>query len=538
MLPRSLLIALLTLHSARAGLAEPTGEPPPSQGGQGASDTAAREGAGRGLKTLWAFEGPLAASLKAIVQERYGAQASGHIFERADLEAHLAAHLTDSSLAPLEACVRDARVCDLPSLLLEGGALKGRAFVSAQERAEGGVTVRVTWYKAGVAQPERFSATEPTLDRACAVVFEQALQVGTLVIKGLPPGATLAEGEAQVALQGGRALMEAGEHELTLTAPDHEPLSLKVALRPALTTEVEVKMLTSSGTFKLMVLDDERMQGLKATLNGEPLTVDQVVRLPSKREHTLRVEADDRAPYDLTFTLSPSEARTQTVELPFSRAYWKIALRAPHPDVQVSTHQVYARFRSAHVAGGSWEADVSGWDGQAKRVQSQSYPVGAWGIDAGFRWNIDPSSAAGSLQLDMVGVGYQRVSGPIALNEGAPGQKGDCDKRSDPPRPCEGLTLTELHRTLTRVMWVGYQVPMWRVTPYLNAGLLWVYESGSLKGGGEVSAHSLRLGWEAGVDMTLTPEWVVKMALVADAWVDSRASYQLAVGAAYAFTLF
>jgi hypothetical protein len=529
--PRSLLTALLTLQLsallAGAALAktpaDPKGPPSPS--------------VGRGLKTLWTFEGPLAPSLKAIVKERYSARAAEHIFERAELEAHLAATLTPASLAPLEACARDERTCDLGQLLLEGGSLSGRAFVSAQERPEGGFTVRVTWYKADAVAPERFSVTEPTLERACALVFGQALQVGTLVIKGLPPGATLSQGERQVPLLEGKALLEAGEHELTVSAPDHEPIIIKAALGAGLTTELQVKMVVSSATFKLMVLGDERMQGLKATLNGEPLIVDQVVRLPSKREHTLRVEAEDRAPYDLTFTLSPSEARTQTVELPLSRAPWKIALRTPHPDVQASTNQVYARFRSARLAGGSWGADVSGSSGAAKEVQSQSYPAGAWGFDAGFRWNVDPASLAGSLQLDLVGVGYQRVEGPIALNEGTPGQTSNCDKRSDPPRPCEGLTLNELNRTLTRLLWVGYQLPMWRVTPYLNAGLLWVYESGSLKGGGDVSAHSLRLGWEAGVDMTLSPEWVVKMALVADAWMDSRASYQLAIGAAYAFTL-
>ena len=500
---------------------------------QGAEE--GREATRRELKTLWSFEGPFASSLKAIAQERYGERAAGHIFDRAALEEHLARRLSPESLSSLERCALDEGVCDLGALLLEGAGLKARAFVSAEELAGGGgFKVSVEWHKRGAQPPERFSVTESTLTRACAVVFERALQVGTLTIKGLPAGATLSVGEDPAPLSGGVTLLEAGEHDITLRAPDHEPVTARVEIKPALTTELTVKMIPSSGTFKVMVLGDELMHGLRATLNGEPLAVGAVVRLPSRREHTLRVEATDRSAYDVTFSLNPSEARTQTVELPFSRPYWKIALKSPHPDVQVSTHQVYARLMGSSVSGGSWGADVSGAGGAAARVGSQGYGASAWGLDAGLRWGVDPSSATGSLQLDLVGVGHQRLSGPIALSEGTPGQRADCAK----DRPCEGLTLTSLSRTLTRLLWVGYQLPMWRVTPYLNGGVVWAYETGSLKGGGEVSAHSLRLGWEAGVDVTLSPEWVVKAALVADAWVDSRASYQVAVGAAYAFTLF
>ena len=531
----SLLALSLVTPAARAQEA-----PPPAQGGEGSAEAAPppreeQEAPRRELKTLWNFEGPLAPSLKAIAQERYGERAAGHIFERAALEEHLARHLSPERLAPLEECARDGGSCDLGALLLEGGALKGRVFVSATELSDGlGFSVSVEWHKRGAASPERFSATEPTLDRACAVIFERALQVGTLTLKGLPAGGALSVGGEPVSLSQGLALLEAGEHEITLSAPDHEPLTAKVEIKPALTTELTVKMIPSSGSFKVMVLGDELMRDLRATLNGEPLAVGAVVRLPSKREHTLRVEATDRSTYDLTFSLNPSEARTQTVELPFSRPYWKIALKSPHPDVQVSTHQVYARFIGSSISGGSWEANVSGAGGDAKLARSQAYGVGAWGLDAGLRWGVDPSSPTGSLQLDLVGVAHQRLSGAIALSEGTPGQPSDCA----PSRPCEGLTLTNLSRTLTRVLWVGYQLPMWRVTPYLNGGLVWAYEAGSLKGGGEVSAHSLRLGWEAGVDVTLSPEWVLKAALVADAWIDSRASYQVAVGAAYAFTLF
>ena len=68
--------------------------------------------------------------------------------------------------------------------------------------------------------------------------------------------------------------------------------------------------------------------------------------------------------------------------------------------------------------------------------------------------------------------------------------------------------------------------------------MIWLYERGELANeNGEVSAHSLRLGWEVGVDALISPEWGVKASMIADSWPGKRSAYQLALGVSYAFSV-
>ena len=210
----------------------------------------------------------------------------------------------------------------------------------------------------------------------------------------------------------------------------------------------------------------------------------------------------------------------------YDRPYWKILLKQPHLDVEQTDNQVYFRLKGGALQGGQWLASVDNFGSKntstTKVIQSQSYPISQWGVDFGFNWNFKSSSVLNGMRFDVIGFSYDRLGGGV-VNDGE-----------------EGYDLNYLNRYQTRFLWVGYQLPMWRITPYFNGGLLWVYETGEIESGaqdGQLSAHSLRLGWEAGIDYTFSSKWVIKVAFGADTWPNERSSIRGVMGVAYAFSL-
>ena len=159
--------------------------------------------------------------------------------------------------------------------------------------------------------------------------------------------------------------------------------------------------------------------------------------------------------------------------------------------------------------------------------------MNGFGFDLSFDWLVEESFGFGPVRLNPLGYNFESFSDSQVAEE----LNFEVGVHSS---QVKYYKLRSLHRHKTRLMWLGYQLPMWRITPYAQAGLLWVYERGKIEreSTGDtaiVSAHSLRFGWEVGVDVRLTPEWVVKASMISDVWPGERSAVQTLIGGAYAF---
>jgi len=506
----------------------------PSESAQAAADSKLSKSDAIQAQTLWVFEGPLAPRILGFTRDMYANRVAAHIFERQELVEHIKEALMarDEALdAEALSCLTDRSSCDDQALLMRRLALKERIFVSATEDDQGfEVTLERHGQRRGAVKV--YKTRDQELSEACATLFEQLLQVGTLTIEGLPSSFSLAVDHEPVSVARWPIVLEAGEHELSLEAPEHEPLQVKVLIKPSLLTELKVKLTSSKVKLKVIVLDDERMPDLKLKLDGEELKPGELVEVRINQDYQVTASADDRSSYNETHRFQQGhDSYTLTIEMPYARPYWKVALKQPHED-RVHNSLAYFRVSGGALSGGSWRARSAEADDQVPdEFKSQGYGVSSWGFDFGLKWDADPSSPTGSLRLDLGGFAYQHISAPLTINEGAPAEQ--CGGMI-----CQGFELKSLDRYLTRLLWVGYQATLWRVTPYANLGLLWLYERGELAGvEGEVSAHALRLGWEVGVDALLTPEWGLKASLTADAWPGQRGAHQLSLGLTYAFSV-
>ena len=481
------------------------------------------------LQTLWIFEGPLAPRIQGFAREMYAERVAAHIFDRATLVQHLKrALMTQAKELDQEAlsCLADKSTCDDQALLMRRLSLKERIFVSAIEDEKGfEVTLERRGQDRGAVK--RLKVRNTDLSEACSVLFEQLLQVGTLSISGLPSSFSLSVDGQALDVERWPVVLEAGEHDLTLSAPEHEPLKVKVPVKPSLLTELEVKLLSSKAKVKILVLGDEQMKDLIVKVDEQVIKPGEITELNINQDYEISAQAEDRSSYLETLRFGPGEnVATVTITLPYSRPYWKIALKRPHEE-RLHNSLAYVRISGGQLNAGSWRGSASNADRDIPTTfKSQGYGASSWGVDLGLKWDSDPTSSTGSLRLDVVGFGYQYMSDALTINEAKPSGSGD------------GVTLTSLERYLTRLLWVGYQATMWRVTPYANLGLIWLYERGEIaNNAGEVSAHALRLGWEFGFDALLTPEWGLKTSLMADAWPGQRSAYQLSIGVTYAFSV-
>lgn len=501
---------------------------------QAQNDKPAEEQHGLKSQTLWIFEGPLAPRIQGFVREMYAERVAAHIFDRKGLFEHLQkAFMISNQTLDQETlgCLSDQATCDDQALLMRRLALKERIFVSAVED-EKGFLVRLERRGQSRESVKTFQARHQDLSEACAELFEQFLQVGTLSITGLPKAFELKVNDQKLEVERWPIVLEAGEHELTLSAPEHEALTLKILIKPSLLTEVDVKLTSSKVQLKIIVLDDERMNDLRLKIDEKVVQPEAITELRINQDYTITAQAEDRSTYTKIHRFKPNDdTYTLTIEMPYSRPYWKVALKTPHPE-RIHNSLAYVRVSGGQLNAGSWKSSASQTSANTPdSFKSQGYPVQTWGFDLGVKWDADPSSNTGSLRLDLAGFGYQHIGDPFNINEGTPGAKS-CHGTT-----CIGVDITSLDRYLTRLLWIGYQVGMWKVTPYANLGLIWLYERGELTTGGEVSAHALRLGWEVGFDALLSSEWGLKTALIADTWPGQRSAYQLSLGVSYAFSV-
>ncbi len=493
--------------------------------------------------TLWQFDGQLASQAQQWIQRQYGGTLTDHLLDEASLKAHL------ESISPatlkngdplLQGCLRavissEQAGCQLDELLLREAQLAGKVYLNASVKgAEFQMTLVID--RPGE-EPQVFQSTGSALKTAGRGVIERAFGMGTLTLSGIPEEAKVLVDGVEIGRGPGSYVVTAERHQLKVTATDYQEYIMAFDLKAGQLMSQELTLLSSLATLDVKVLHKEDLEGLTILIDDKELTSDErnaLYELPPGK-HRYRISAVDRQSVERDFELKPGEAGKLVVNLQYDRAPWKIALKRPHPDTEYGRQQIALRLQSQTLRSGAWEADVSDYSGNPapSSLQSQTQSMNGFGFDLSFDWLISPEMGVGPMRLNPIGYGFEY------FGESEAGEERSLDNRSV-TSVGKRYTLKSLARHKTRLLWVGYQLPMWRVVPYAQAGLLWVYERGEIErstsvDSGIVSAHSLRLGWELGVDVRLSPEWVIKASMMSDVWPGERSAIQTLIGGAYAF---
>ena len=255
--------------------------------------------------------------------------------------------------------------------------------------------------------------------------------------------------------------------------------------------------------------------------------------------HTVSCAARDRQTLTQSFKVKAGEGIEWEVVLSYDRAPWKLALREPAP-VTNTPHQLLSfSLISQGLSAGEWGADVSKFQAETlaespDMMRAQADALRGFGFDIDLTWVLERDRGSGALRLDLLGFSYVYHGG---------GEVGSVARLS--ARQLVSMNtryeLSGLHRAQTRFVWPGYQLSFGAFTSYVQAGLLWAYESGEIsasgQGEGEVTRHSLRVGWELGLMYHFTRQWAVRSAFAGDVG-DDRNAVRGTLGVVFATDLF
>ena len=482
--------------------------------------------------TAWFFDGPLAYEFAEYVQNKYEQHLDEHLIQTQKVETYLARHFEQD--ATLLNCLSDASSCDLVDIFLKKGHLQGSVYAFAEVKGAF-YSVSIFWDKLQDQQIKRvvYQGKGTTLEQAADQAFNQALDMGTLVLKGI-------SSEAKVWIDGQEMkqadrlyLLSAGKHLLKITQMDFQPYQEEIDIQDQKTLTLTVNLIESYSRFQILILDPTLLDPI-IKVDGKVVQPSQELKLQPGSHH-IEVSAVDRTTYVEDLELNPGQEETLKIKhLQYDRPYWKIALKRPDPIVFKHQNQVNFRVKVGSLRGGTWpvQADFIDQIQMASNVKNsprQAYGLRQGGIDFGFKWNLDPFEHNGQLGFEPINFSYDWTQNGV-LNAGGNQQPG--------------YELVDLSRLTTRLLWLGYRLPMWRVVPHFSLGMLWAYESATVvvknsnqKEEYDVSLSGFRLGWEIGVDFYISEEWIAQLALSADTWPDERSAVQTTLGVSYAFTL-
>ena len=493
--------------------------------------------------SLWHFEGPLAYQAQEWVQNQYGDSLTEHLFDEIALERHLSAVKQDKDLKQVEqlqTCLvarlktDSSKGCNLESLFLNEAQLSGHVyFYASVQGAE--FTVKLLVAKAG-SEAVLYEEKGEDLKLAGRKAIERAFAMGRYGISGLPSQASIYIDGVEVGQGNGSFVVSAGTHQIKVIAPNFQDYQADFTIQSGQKLDEQVKLVSSLAVLDLKILHQEELQNLKVFVDGEELSSDQYLssyELPPGK-HRVLISANNRESIDKEIELAPGEKGTLVINLQYDRAPWKIALSTPHPDTKYGRQQIAFRLQSQSLRAGAWSGDVKGFESYPlEKVNAQTSKMNGFGLDISFTWLVREELGLGPMRLDLIGYNLE-TSGDAKVGETL---KLDNSSVMSVQKQHELKSLT---RHKFRLAWVGYQLPMWRVTPYFQGGLMWVYERGKVSKistgeSGSVSSYGFRLGWEMGVDYRLTPAWVIKASMSSDAWPGERSAIQTMVGGAFAF---
>ncbi|MEE2644229.1 MAG: PEGA domain-containing protein [Myxococcota bacterium] len=462
--------------------------------------------------TLWRFAGPLAEQLPPIFKELIGPQ---HGDQRLSVEA-IDAFLKQAPLPREIPCLDDRNLCPAPraSVLIALGAA-GLITVHASTE-DGRYVVKLDVSRGRPLKRQRHQSVSTSLREACEEVLGELFSLAQLSILGLPTGAKLSVDGRPVQLTGGRASLSPGVVKIRIEAPHYVPFEKSLTLQERRLTELEVQMLPSWSILRVELTPVDA----KLTLDGREIKAGAELRIEAGT-HQLAASAPDYMPYAHTFDTEPGREYDYRVTLPLSRAPWKLALREGHAALDAGPQRIQIQLRYGVATGGEWgaQAEYKGGKRDLRRILG---PLELSGFDFSLqerhRW----------LQWEWVGVSYD-VSG----------DETQVVLEPDPGRQQEPANaMTDYSRLSLRALQVGVNLPLWRVNPYLQLGLAWVWEKAELVNHGALTHQGLRLRSLGGVRYAFDDGLFVDLGGAVEAWDGERSVVTVLLGAGYGLDLY
>ena len=499
---------------------------------------------------FWQFDGPLAFQSQSWLQQQYGDSLTDHLFDEASLGAWLAKqteHKLSLDKKALAECVRttlshgesgsSALACQASSSLKHAVGITKRVYLHAAVEGPTFTFKLAVEDRSGAIKVYQSSGT--SLSAAGQGVVEQAFGMGRYSLKGIPETAQVLIDGLEVGRGAGSYVVSEGDHTLKIVADQFQPYEAKISIARGEEHTEEIKMISSNARLKVVILNLSELEDFTFQLDGKAIAVEQLKEKLILRpgDHVLSCHARDRESIERTINLKPGEDGKWVVNLQYDRPLWKIALKYPHPETERGLQQISIRVQSQTLRAGAWGGQTSGFqdrDKSPEQIKSQSETMNGFGFDVGFSWKADPDWGIGDMSFGVAGLNYQYFGASTVSDR----VKFD---RSAQDSVSAEYKLTSLSRFKTRLLWVGYQLTMWKVSPYFHTGFLYLYERGTIESeddDGIVTSHGVRWGWEVGIDYRLYPEWIIKASMRAEAWPGERFGLQTMIGAAYAFDLF
>lgn len=501
--------------------------------------------------TLWQFDGQLAFQAQRWIQSQYGETLTDHLLDETALRAFLEREIRGENLQDspmLQRCLLELisgteqrtsdQSCNVDELLMRQLKLDKRVYLTADVE---GANFYITLVLESLdAEPQVYTSTGSDLRAAGRAIIERAFGMGTFVLTGIPNEAEVIVDDILVGKGPGSYVVTAKEHSVVIKAKNYQDYVNSFTLSAGQKIEQNLTLVSSLASLKINIHHEEELEQLEVLIDGQKLSTEEFHSdyqlQPGK--HRYKIDALDRQAIEREFELKPGEIGQLVVNLQYDRAPWKILLKKPHSDTKYGRTQIALRFQSQTLRSGAWSGDVSDFSGSnpPSQIRSQSQSLNGFGFDFSFDWLVEESFGWGPVRLNPLGYSLESF-GDSELGE---------ELKFDPNAHTltkKNYRLNSLLRHKTRLFWLGYHLPMWRVSPYAQAGVLWVYERGEIEREstgetGIVSQHSLRLGWELGLDIRLSPEWVVKASMMSDLWPGERSAVQTLIGGAYAFDAF
>jgi hypothetical protein len=509
--------------------------------------------------TYWQFDGQLAFEAQQFVQTEYGDTLAGHLFDDAMLKEHLikqAAPTTEGDRAQEASSAKSAiststqdqlkkclnlltqtqSECQLTQLMLSTSGVSKLVYFHIQFKSDQFQARMAVESVSGDIKVYRKRG--PKLRPLLRDLIETVFSVARYQISGLPPKSTVWIDEQEMPSKG-PYVVSAGSHQVKVSTPQYQDYTTTITLKNGQLLSEKVQLVSALASLHIKILNQAELIDLKVTLDDQAIDLAKLSQelevKPGK--HALTCSAQDRLSITKSFELKPGERGTWEVMLNYDKPLWKIAMRTPHADTQQGDMLVAFRLQAQTLRAGAWRAHVDEFKDPLlapDKIRAQPQDLGGFGFDVDVSWILDDDWGVGPMRLGLIGIGYERFGRSVVSDR--------VNIETSALAPINGLyDLSSLNRFKTKLLWPGYQMTLWRITPYFKTGFMWVYEQGDIdteREDGVISAHSLRWGWELGFDYRLLPEWVIQAAFSGDVSTEQRAALQVMLGAAFALDVF
>ena len=459
--------------------------------------------------TLWRFPGPGGAELRAAMVAARTPGLARHALTDEEVDAAI-----DAASAPADfGCLSDKTTCADPALGTI--ALLGVTTLidATSALSEAGTKVRLRVHTLGKAGTRDVRVVGPDVASAAVAALRAFEGEGTIRVEVEPETARLFLDDEPLGTGPGVYPAGPGDHQLRAELHGRRGLQQPVSVRAGEETAVRLELPVAFGQLAVQATPPTAQVLVDGKLMATPTEATDL----APGEYTLVVQAEGFDTHQQTLTIKPATRLNLNVGLAESAIDWKKRLRSPDPDALAHPYYVGFRLRLGSLRDGEVGASRGRGD-TAIEVRSQDASVGLYGAGFAVGWRSDLLTLE-ALSLSYVGSG-DSVDGTV--------QTGVL--------PVSGFTRWEL-----RPGWVGARYPMWRFDPYVEAGLMFAFESFEVESqAGEalsVENTDFLLGVRFGARYWLTDEWAAGLGGEIDFWSGTRTVATFLLSGSYALEM-